>query len=165
MKWIDEMFVSMEKDRAAESTQNGARGAKVDHTGHPPKKIRGAADVWSALVSSITNDVNDFNKHQMRAGQTAVCISERPSQCEVYLPGMHSKRLVLTLSNNDLQVAVHPEFPKQKLTITIEPEKDGQHAFWVLGDPAKEGAKLSVEQLSEYLLKPVLASAAINQET
>jgi hypothetical protein len=164
MKWIDEMFVRMEKDRAAESAQKGVRGAKVDHTEHQTKKIRGASDVWSALVSSITNDVNEFNKHQMRAGQTAVCISQRHSQCEVYLPGMHSKRLVLTLNSNDLQVAVHPDFPKQQLTITIEPEKDGQHAFWVLGDPAKEGAKLSVEQLSEYLLKPVLASAAIKGE-
>ena len=164
MKWIDEMFASMEKDRAAESAQRAAKGTEADRTEHHTKKIRGAPDAWSALVSSITNDVHDFNKHQMRAGQTAVCISERRSQCEVYLPGMHSKRLVLTLNNNDLQVEVHPDFPKQPLTITIEPDKDGQHGFWVLGEPTKEGAKLSVQQLSEYLLKPVLASAAINRE-
>jgi hypothetical protein len=88
----------------------------------------------------------------------------RNFQCEVYLPGMHSKRLVLTLDNNDLQVAVHPEFPKQDVTITIEFDKEGQHGFWVLGETNKDSAELSVQRLSEYLLKPVLSSAAINSE-
>ena len=47
---------------------------------------------------------------------------------------MEGKSLVLTLDNKDLQVSVHPEFPKQPLTIAIELDKDGQHGFWVLGE-------------------------------
>jgi hypothetical protein len=164
MKWIDEMFATMEKDRAAASVLKRANGTKAGRREDVEREIPGATDAWGALVTSITNDVSDFNKHRERAGQTAVGISQRHSQCEVYLPGMHSKRLVLTLHNNDLQVAVHPDFPKQQSTITIEQDKDGKHGFWVLGEPAKEGAKLSVQQLSEYLLKPVLASAAIHTE-
>jgi hypothetical protein len=54
---------------------------------------------------------------------------------------MQGKSLVLTLDDKDLQVSVHPEFPKQPLTIAVE---------------------LSDQQLSEYLLKPILSSAAIN---
>jgi hypothetical protein len=75
---------------------------------------------------------------------------------------MQSRRLVLTLESNDLYVTVHPDFPNQQLTITIEPDADGQHGFWVLGEHTKERAKLSAQQLSEYLLKPILASASIN---
>jgi len=66
------------------------------------------------------------------------------------------------LENNDLYVSVHPDFPNQRLTITIEPDADGKHGFWVLGECTKERAKLSAQQLSEYLLKPILASASIN---
>ena len=77
---------------------------------------------------------------------------------------MRGKRLVLTLDRNDLQVSVHPEFPKQPLTITIEPDTEGQHWFWFLGERTKESGKLSVQKLSEYLLKPIFASADINRE-
>lgn len=162
MKWIDEMFVNMEKDTAAALAKRSAKGTKVERTKHLKQQIPGAQDAWSALVSSITNDVKDFNEHKERAGLTAVCLSQRNFQCEVYLPGMRSKRLVLTLDNNELQVTVHPDFPEQKLTITIEPDKDGQHSFWFLGESTKQSAKLSVQQLSEYLLKPILASADLN---
>jgi len=165
MKWIDEMFVTMEKDKADASAKRSAKEKQGDRKEHPKKQVPGAETSWSALISSITNDVNDFNKHKKRAGQTPACLSQRHDQCEVYLPGMHGKRLVVTLDNNDLRVTVHPDFPEQQLTITIELDNDGQHTFWVLGDPAKEGAKLSVQQLSEYLLKPVLASADINGES
>jgi hypothetical protein len=164
MKWIDEMFVKMEKERAAESAHRSARATKAGRTEHPKKQISGALDAWSALLSTITNDVSEFNKHKKRAGQTAVSMSHRPFECEVYLPGMHGKKLDLKLENGDLQVTVHPEFPEQQLTITIEPDKEGLHAFWVLGEPGKESGKLSVQQLSEYLLKPVLASADIDKD-
>jgi hypothetical protein len=60
--------------------------------------------------------------------------------------------------------SVHPEFPKQRVTIAIELGKDGQRAIWALGESTNEASKLSVEQLSEYLLKPVLSSASINRE-
>jgi hypothetical protein len=163
MKWMDEMFADMENDRVAESATRGAKVAKVEEAEHLREQIRGATDVWRDLFSSITNDVQEFNKHAKRVGQTPVCISHRDCQCEVYLPGMQSKRLVLTLNNNDLHVAVHPEFPRQQSTITIEPDYDGKHGFWILGEHTKESAKLSAQQLSEYLLKPILSSAAINR--
>jgi hypothetical protein len=164
MKWIDEMFVNMEKERAAESAHRSARATEVSPVAHQQKKIAGAMDAWSALFSTITNDVNDFNKHKRRAGQTAVRTSQGQFECQVYLPGMHGKRLVLKLDGCDLQVTVHPDFPEQQLAITIEPDKEGLHAFWVLGEPSKESGKLSAQQLSEYLLKPILASADINPD-
>ena len=86
-------------------------------------------------------------------------------RCEVYLPGMQSMRLVLALEDDGLKVSVHPDFPRQQLAITIEPDHEGRHGFWVLGDHAKENARLSAQQLSEYLLKPVLSSAEINRAT
>jgi hypothetical protein len=75
---------------------------------------------------------------------------------------LHGKSLVLTLDDKDLQVSFHPDFPKQPLTITIELEKESQHAFWMLGESTKENARLTDQQLSEYLLKPILSCAAIN---
>ena len=96
-------------------------------------------------------------------------VAQRGFQCEVYLPGMRGKRLVLTLENNELDVSIHPDFPKQQTMITIELDTESQHGFWVLGEPAKaeptkKGGRLSVQQLSEYLLKPILSSADINAE-
>jgi hypothetical protein len=165
MQWIDDMFVNMEKDRATAALAKGsANGAKVNQTKHLKKQIPGALNAWSALVSSITSDVNEFNKHKERAGQSPVRMSQRHFQCEVHLSGMNGKSLVLTLDDKDLQVSVHPDFPKQPSTITIELDKEGQHGFWLLGESTKENAKLSDQQLSEYLLKPILSCGAINQE-
>jgi hypothetical protein len=164
MQWIDEMFANMEKDRAAALAKRNRAGTKVKQTPHVNQPTAGTLTAWNALVSSITSDVGEFNTHKERAGQTAVRIRQRPSECEIYLPGMHSQRLVLMLDNDDLQVSVHPDFPKQQLPITVEIDQDGKHSFWVLGVSAQDGARLSVQQLSEYLLKPVLSSAAINRE-
>jgi len=162
MQWIDEMFVTMEKDRAAAAAKKMEKVGKAEGTKHAKKHVPGVLNAWNGLVSSITKDVNDFNNHKERAGQTPARIRQRHFECEVHLPGMQGKRLVVTLDNKDLQVSIHPEFPKQPLAIAIELDKDGQHAAWVLGDSAKENARLSDEQLSEYLLKPVLSSASIN---
>ena len=161
MQWIDEMFVTMEKDRSAASARKSEKVAK-DRTEHAQRQIPGALNAWNALVSVITKDVNEFNNHKERAGQTPVRISSRNFQCQVHLSGMEGKSLVLTLDNNDLQVSIHPEFPKQSQTIALELDKDGQHASWILGKSTEENASLSDQQLSEYLLKPVLSSAAIN---
>jgi hypothetical protein len=162
MQWINEMFADMENDRAAESAKRSAKRTNGDRTEHQKKETPGTRDAWSALVSVITNDVSEFNNHKERAGQMPVCISKRQSHCEVHLPGMQSKRLVLALEGNDLRVSVHPDFPKQQLAIAIELDEEGRHGFWVLGDDTKENSKLSVQALSEYLLKPILSSAAIN---
>jgi hypothetical protein len=161
MQWIEEMFVNMGKERMAASAKS--KEVKVARKEHLKKPIPGTLNAWNALVSSITSDVNEFNNHKERAGQTPVRMSQRHFQCEVHLSGMQGKSLVLTLDNKDLQVSVHPEFPKQPLPIAIELDKDGQRGFWVLGESSKEGAKrLSDQQLSEYLLKPILSTAAIN---
>ena len=130
MQWIDEMFVNMEKERAAAALSKGsANSARVNQTKHLKKQMPGALNAWSALVSSITSDINEFNKHKERAGQTPVRMSQRRFECEVHLPGMHGKSLVLTLDGKDLQVSVHPDFPKQPLTITIELDQAGQQRF------------------------------------
>lgn len=163
MQWIDEMFAGMEKDRAAELAKRSAKGIHLHRTEHR-KENPDTVDLWGALISAIAKDVNEFNHHKERTGQMAVHISNRYHQCEVYLPGMQSKRLVLALEDNELKVSVHPDFPRQQLAITIEPDQEGRHGFWVLGDP-KENAKLATQQLSEYLLKPVLSSAEINRAT
>ena len=119
---------------------------------------------WNALVSSISNDVNEVNSHKERAGQTPARIFQTPFQCEVHLAGMQGKSLVLTFDDRDLHVTVHPEFPEQPLTIAIELDGEGQRASWVLGESTKEHAKLSNEQLSEYLLRAVLFSASAKRE-
>ena len=163
MQWIDEMFVNMQKDLAAVSAKRGEKRMAVDSAKRPKPDGPGTLIAWNLLVSSITKDVNEFNNHKERAGHTPVRISQRHFQCEVHLPGMGGKSLVLTLDNKDLQVSVHPEFPKQPLTIAFQLDKDGRHGLWILGEPGKESTKeLSDQQLSEYLLKPVLSSAAIN---
>ncbi len=159
MEWISEMFANMEKNKVAALAKRGAKAAKAPRTEHLRKQIPGALDAWNALVSSIANDVSEFNKHKERDGQAAAHISQRPFQCEVYLPGMQSKRLVLILDNNDLRVSVHPDFPPQRLTITLESDREGRVGLWVLGEPANENGKLSAQKLSEYLLKPIFASA------
>jgi len=162
MQWIDEMFAGMEKDGAAELAKRGARGTHLHGTQHLNDESPGTVNLWSALTATIAKDVNEFNHHKERTGQMAVCISNRQHQCEVYLPGMQSKRLVLALEDNELKVSVHPDFPSQQSAITIETDLEGRHGFWVLGDHAKN-AKLSTAQLSEYLFKPVLSSAEINR--
>jgi hypothetical protein len=164
MQWIDEMFANMEKDRTVASDKRSEKAAKVDRKERVKEQSPGTRNAWSELVTSITNDVTEFNNHKERAGQTAVRMSQSHSQCNVHVPGMHGKGLVLTLVDNDLQVSVHPDFPKQQSSITIEIDKEGQRGSWVLGEATKESAKLSIQQLSEYLLKPVLSSASINRE-
>src|SRR5277367_1904615 len=143
MQWIDEMFVNMEKDRTAASAKRSEKRTEADVTQHPKKQVPGTLIAWNSLVSSITNDVNEFNNHKERVGQTPARISQRHFQCEVHLPGLRGNSLVLTLDNKDLQVSVHPEFPKQPLTIAIEPDGEGQQADWLLGESSKDNAKLS----------------------
>ena len=162
MRWIDEMFMGMQKDKAAESVRLATKDTKARLVKHREKAVPCAPEVWTALFSSIGDDVSEFNKHQERAGMAPASVSHRLHEFQVYLPGMQSKRLVLTLENNDLYVSVHPDFPNQRLTIRIEPDADGKHGFWILGERTNEMAKLSAQQLSEYLLKPILACASIN---
>lgn len=104
MQWIDEMFAGMEKDRAAELVKRSAKGLHVHRTEHLKEENPDTVDLWSALTSAIAEDVNEFNHHKERTGQGAVRISNRQHQCEVYLPGMQGKRMVLTLEDNELRL-------------------------------------------------------------
>ena len=162
MQWMDEMFANMEKDRTAASAKRSEKAASVARAKHVKNQVPGALHAWNALVTSITNDVTEFNNHKERAGQAPARVLQRHFECAVHLPGMQGKSLVLTLDNQDLQVSVHPDFPQQPLSIAIELDADGQHAFWTLGESTEGNAKLSNQQLSKYLLKPVLSSASIN---
>jgi len=163
MQWIDEMFVDMEQDRATASARRSEKVASVAPAGLSKDPAPGTLKAWEALVFSITSDVNEFNNHKERVGQTPVRIFRRHFQCEVHVSGMQGKSLVLTLDNRDLHVSVHPEFPKQPLAIAIELDGEGRHAWWLLGESIEEPARLSNEQLSEYLLRPVLSSASVHR--
>jgi hypothetical protein len=158
MQWMNEMFANMQKERSAPSLRT-ADEAKADRTEHP--RNRAAQSGWDTLVSAITRDVNYFNNRKERSGHTLVRISQRHFQCEVHLSGMQGKTLALALEDRGLQVSVHPDFPVQQRTIKLD---EAQAGFWILGLATKESAKLSCDQLSEYLLKPILSSAAINRE-
>ena len=59
MQWISDMFADMEKERTAESLKRSGNGGQVDGPEHQQKATPGTPDVWSPLVSAITNDVND----------------------------------------------------------------------------------------------------------
>lgn len=157
MHWIDEMFVSMEEDRTAALAKTSKKPAQIDRIEHAKKPTAATLNAWNALVAVISKDVNQFNNHKERAGETPVRISRRYLECEVHVPGMDGHSLILTLDNKDLLVAEPPDFPKQPLPIEVD--TDGQRAFWILVKSTEQNAKLSEEQLSEYLLKPVLSSA------
>lgn len=137
MQWIDEMFVNMEKERSA-------------------KRVERAVSSIRAMSTSLTTTES--------AGQTPARLAQRHFQCEVHLPGMHAKSLALSLDEKDLRISVHPDFPEQPLTITVEIGKEGQRSHWMLGGATEENAMPTDQQLSEYLLKPMLSTAAISRE-
>jgi len=87
MQWIDEMFVNMEKDRAAALAKTGEKAAKVDRTELVKKQTAATLNAWKALVRAITRCINEFNNHDQRAGQIPVRISKRYLECGVHVPG------------------------------------------------------------------------------
>jgi hypothetical protein len=58
------MFPNMEKDRTAASAKRSEKAAKADQTKHLVKHIPLALSAWNGLVTSITNDVNEFNNQR-----------------------------------------------------------------------------------------------------
>ena len=171
MAWIDAMLVSPGKEAVPASIRTSGQRASVESLKNPAKQTAATLNAWKALVFAITKDVNDFNNHPKRAERGAVrvhdkLLSRTHFQCEIFLPGMRSKMLVLALENdNDVRVSIHPEFPKQRFAIRIESDQQGECHFWVLGDTPDKTTELSAEQLSEYLLKPVLSLAEASKTT
>jgi hypothetical protein len=171
MAWIDDILVGTDRESGTEFLRKSGRTTSVETTKNPAKQTAATLKAWKALVFAITNDVNDFNNHPTRAKLGAVrvhdkLLSRTHFQCEIYLPGMRSKMLVLALENdNDVKVSIHPEFPKQRFDIRLESDKESDCHFLVLGDTPDKTTELSVEQLSEYLLKPVLSLAESSKAT
>jgi hypothetical protein len=171
MPWIDAMLVGTDKEAAPASVRTSGQSARIETIKNPAKQTAATLNAWKALVLAITNDVNDFNNHPKRAERGAVrvhdkLLSRAHYQCEIFLPGMRSKMLVLALENdNDVRVSIHPDFPKQRFAIRIESDQEGECRFWVLGDTTDKTTELSAEQLSEYLLKPVLSLAEAGKAT
>lgn len=171
MAWIDAMLVSTGKEAAPAPAMISGQRASVETLKNPAKQTAATLNAWKALVFAITSDVNKFNNHPKRTERGAVrvhdkLLSRTHFQCEIFLPGMRSKMMVLALENdNDVRVSIHPEFPKQRCAIRIGSDQEGECHFWVLGDTPDKTTELSAEQLSEYLLKPVLSLAEAGKTT
>jgi|SRR5579872_3571014 len=164
MKWIDEMFVTMKAD---EETGFALKQRKRTTKEKPKGQIAQATGVlaaWKALTAAIAVGVNDFNLHPRRAGKSPVCMHDKlvsPTrfECDVLVPGMSSEMLVLRLDgNNSVEVSVHPRFPAQQLAITLESDDEGHDIHWSVGNASGSMARMSVQQLSEYVLKPILST-------
>jgi len=170
MVWINEMFVGMEKEAELASITRGKKNTRVATKQNLNDPIPVESPAWKALVFALMTDINDFNTHPKRSGQRPVSINHKPPsgthvECAIYLPGMRNKMMILTLENdNHLLVSVHPDFPKQRLAITLGSDSDSHRYFWMLGDTSDETTEISTERLSEYLLKPVLSLAEISNE-
>jgi hypothetical protein len=168
MPWIDEMFAGIRqaKDTALER-RNAEHSSSVDAVTNSEEQISDARDAWSSLISVMRNDVNEFNNNKSRGRQNPVLMTEQTLSLtnfhfEVYLPEMHSKLLVLTLEGGSLHIIVRPDYPDQRSTITLVSAKNSQHYCWVLREPGEAIETVTVQQLSERLLKPILSSAEID---
>jgi|SRR5579872_1475554 len=164
MKWIDEMFVTMKADELTAIARKQKKHITRDKPKPQAMQAAGALAAWKALTAAIAIDVNDFNLHPQRIGKSPVCMQDKmvsPTrfECDVLVPGMSSEMLVLRLdSDNSVEVSVHPKFPAQPLAITLEPDDDGHNSHWIVGNTAENMATMSVQQLSEYVLKPILST-------
>ncbi len=162
MEWIDGMFVAMKADEdIALKRKQHTKGEKPKNR---EKQAAGALSAWKGLTAAIAADVNDFNLHPRRAGKSQVCmhdklVSPNHFECDVLVPGMSSEMLVLKLDNsNSIEVSVRPRFPAQPMAITLESDDNGQQSHWSVGNTPENKARMSVQELSEYVLKPLLST-------
>jgi hypothetical protein len=167
MPWVDEMLSATRLNRASESAKRRLDHASNSDTDKPEMQISGGKDAWADLLAVLRTDVKEFNNHKSRAGHSPALMSGQTLalarfQFEVYVPEMNSRLLVLTLTGNSLHVNVRPQFPDQQSTIRLESGKNGKHYCWFLDGLGKEKKEVSVQQLSEYLLRPILSSSEID---
>jgi hypothetical protein len=167
MQWIDKMLSSTRVNKVAESTKRRAKHQKGGAPVDAEKQTAAARGAWSKLLSAIRNDVADFNNSKSRAGHSPVLMTDDTSspkqfQFEVYVPEMNSKMLVLNLAGNSIHSEVRPEYPDQQGTITWETGKNTKDDCWVLDGVGETRRGVTVQQLSEFLLTPILSSADID---
>jgi hypothetical protein len=167
MPWIDEMLSVTRLNKASESAKRKVGHSSSSDAEKVDKQISAGKDAWADLIAALRADVKDFNNHSTRVGHSPALMSGQSLalarfQFEVYVPEMNSRLLVLTLTGNSLYVNGRPQFSVQPLTITLESAENGKHYGWFLDGTGKEKKQVSVEQLSEYLLKPILASSEID---
>ncbi len=154
--------------KLAESAERKHRVVNVSAVENPGEVIGGdCKEAWAELISKMRQDVDEFNNHKARAGHSPVLMTNEASsaaqlQFEVYVPEMNSRVLVLTLVRKGLQVDVRPQFPDQEAAISFESRPNGCFAWVVVGKAGETGNELSVQQLSEYLLAPILAGTEID---
>jgi hypothetical protein len=167
MQWIDEMLSATRVTKASESAKRKLAHSEDGGPNKSDKQISAGKEAWAELLSVLRSDVKEFNNHKSRVGHSPALMSTQALsltrfQFEVYVPEMNSRLLVLTLAGNSLQVEVRPQFPNQQSKITLEPSKNGKHYCWLLDGPGKEKKEVSVQRLSEYLLRPILFSSEID---
>ena len=165
--WIDEMMAGMKQDRDAASARRLAAKSRAEAVEVSDQPIGASREAWEDLLSVIRKDIQEFNCHPSRAGRSAVRMTDpawslAQLQFEVYLPERRTKLLVLTLEKNRLYVLVRPDFPVQRLSITLEATPHSPPYRWVLDVASGSRKIITVPQLSEYLLKPILSSAEID---
>lgn len=169
MRWIDEMLSKTRAGKLAESVKRKTKVVAVAAEGNPIREIGGdARAAWAELLAAMRKDVDEFNKHKARAGHSPVLLTNEALslerlQFEVYVPEMNSRVLVLTLGEKGLRVDVRPHFPEQLSAIQIEFCPNSRRFSWVVdGGAGKAKNKLTVQQLSEYLLGPILSGTEID---
>jgi hypothetical protein len=167
MPWIDEMLSATRLDKAPESAKKKLGHTSDGDADRLDQQISVGKDAWTDLLTVLRADVKEFNNHKSRAGHSPALMSGQALelarfQFEVYVPEMNSRLLVLTLTGNSLHVNVRPQFPSQQWTITLESSKSGKHYSWFLDGTDKEKKEVSVQHLSQYLLKPILSSSEID---
>lgn len=165
--WIDEMLASTRTNKASETALRKRIHLSEDSREKSDKQLSIMKDAWAELLGVMRKDVKEFNNHKSRATHSPALMSTESLslarfQFEVYVPEMNSRLLVLTLTGNSLQVNVRPKFPEQEATITLEPQKGRKQYCWLLDGMGKEKKDVSAQQLSEYLLRPVLFSSEVD---
>jgi hypothetical protein len=165
--WIDEMLANTRVSKASAAALRKRTHLSESSKEKSDQQLSIVKEAWAELLGVMRKDVKDFNTHKSRATHSPALMSTESLslarfQFEVYVPEMNSRLLVLTLTGNSLQVNVRPKFPEQEAAITLESQKGGTHYCWLLNGTGKEKKEVSAEQLSEYLLRPILFSSEVD---
>ena len=164
MPWIDEMLSHAKENKIAADAKRRIRKLSNRPLENSEKRISVGKRAWEDLLLAMRKDVAEFNNNKSRLGHSPVLMTSEASaladyQFEVYVPEMSSKLLVLTLAGNNLHIVIRPEFPEQPSAVTLRSIRNSPNYCWMLGGTDGTEKELSVQKLSEYLLRSVLSSA------
>jgi len=167
MTWIDQMLASTRVTKASEAALKKRTHDSDDPKEKSDKQFKIAKEAWAELLGVMRKDVKEFNNHKSRATHSPALMSTESVslarfEFEVYVPEMNSRLLALALTGNSLQINVRPKFPEQEATITLESKQLGKQYLWLLDGTGKEKKDVSAQQLSEYLLRPILFSSEVD---